>query len=76
MCCYEWVFRPGAGPVYSQLFYYMKVYAVENYRRYISPERFREVMQEEMPEETLLIHQLTQSLFWTIYMDYKRSYGR
>jgi len=28
------------------------------------------------PEETFLIHQLTQSLFWTIYMDYKRSYGR
>jgi hypothetical protein len=28
------------------------------------------------PEETLLIHQITQSLFWTIYMDYKRSYGR
>lgn len=26
-------------------------------------------------EETLLIHQLTQSLFWTIFMDYKRSSG-
>ena len=25
------------------------------------------------PEETLLIHQITQSLFWTIYMDYKRT---
>jgi len=28
------------------------------------------------PEETLLIHQLTQSLFWTIYMDYKRTNRR
>jgi hypothetical protein len=25
--------------------------------------------------ETLLIHQITQSLFWTIYMDYKRIKG-
>ena len=25
--------------------------------------------------ETLLIHQLTQSMFWTIYMDYKRRSG-
>jgi hypothetical protein len=41
-------FRDLAPKVYSQLFYYMKVYAVENYRRYISPERFRRVLQEEM----------------------------
>jgi hypothetical protein len=27
------------------------------------------------PEETLVIHQITQSLFWTIYMDYKRTNG-
>jgi len=26
-------------------------------------------------EETLLMYQITQSLFWTIYMDYKRSKG-
>jgi len=26
-------------------------------------------------KETLLIHQITQSLFWTIYMDYKKSKG-
>jgi hypothetical protein len=25
--------------------------------------------------ETLFIHQLTQSMFWTIYMDYKRRSG-
>ena len=25
--------------------------------------------------ETVLVHQLTQSLFWTIYMDYKRRKG-
>jgi len=41
-------FRDLAPKVYSQLFYYMKVYAVENYRRFISPERFRRVLQEEM----------------------------
>jgi hypothetical protein len=26
---------------------------------------------ELSPAETLFIHQLTQSMFWTIYMDYK-----
>jgi hypothetical protein len=26
--------------------------------------------------ETLLTHQIAQSLFWTIYMDYKREKGR
>jgi len=41
-------FRDLAPKVYSQLFYYMKVYAVENYRRFISPERFRSILQEEM----------------------------
>ena len=41
-------FRDLAPKVYSQLFYYKKVYAVENYRRYISAERVRCVLQEEM----------------------------
>jgi hypothetical protein len=27
------------------------------------------------PAETMFIHQLTQSMFWTIYMDYKRRSG-
>jgi hypothetical protein len=30
---------------------------------------------ELSPEETLLIHQIAHSLFWTIFMDYKRSKG-
>ena len=31
---------------------------------------------EELTEaEALLMHQLTQSMFWTIYMDYKRRKG-
>jgi hypothetical protein len=41
-------FRDLAPKVYSQLFYYMKVYAVENYRQYISAERFRLLLQDEM----------------------------
>jgi hypothetical protein len=35
------------------------------------------IIPEELnPAETLLTHQVAQSLFWTIYMDYKREKGQ
>lgn len=41
-------FRDQAPKVYSQLFYYVKAYAVESYRRHVSVEGFRRVLQLEM----------------------------
>jgi len=76
-------FRDLAPKVYSQLFYYMKVYAVENYRRFISPERFRSILQEEMTRidefyarhRELMQHVPGGESFWDDCLYTRQGYG-
>jgi hypothetical protein len=76
-------FRDQAPKVYSQLFYYMKVYAVESYRRHISPEGFRRVLQLEMKRieqfyarhRQLVQHAPGGESFWDDRLYTRQGYG-